>query len=173
MTPDADDDALERIASHVERSGDGRRGGMANVTNRRRRVRSGQLSLDEALIALFIGAMNANDHVAPDEAERAHHLIWSTRRFRRKSGDTVGKLIQDMRTVVEESNARTVIGRATKAIPARLRLSAFAVVADLLLADGKLEAPERRFLRGLGSELKLDHDSARQIIDVVVLKNQL
>jgi hypothetical protein len=29
-----------------------------------------------ALLALFIGAMNANGHVAREELERAHHLIW-------------------------------------------------------------------------------------------------
>jgi len=127
---------------------------MANVTNRRRRIRSGQLSLDEALIALFIGAMNANNHVAPDEAARAHHLIWSTRRFRRKSGETVGKLIEDMRELVGQSDARVVVERAAKAIPARLRSPAFAVLVDLLLADGKLEGGERRFLRELGSNLK-------------------
>jgi len=51
-----------------------------------------RLDLDEALIALFIGAMNANDHVAREELARAHHLIWSTKRFRRKSGETVGRL---------------------------------------------------------------------------------
>lgn len=147
---------------------------MADVTGRRRNhQRSGSLTLDEALIALFIGAMNANGHVAPDEAARAHHLIWSTRRFRRKSGDTVGKLIENMRALLDESGAPAVITRATKAIPARVRPSAFAVVADLLLADGKLEGAERRFLRELGSELKIDQDTAREIVDVVVLKNQI
>ena len=80
----------------------------------------GTLGLDEALIALFIGAMNANDHVAADEASRAHHLIWSTRRFRRKSGETVGRLIEQMREFVATSHARVVVQRATKAIPARL-----------------------------------------------------
>jgi hypothetical protein len=125
------------------------------------------------LIALFIGAMNANDHVAPDEAERAHHLIWSTRRFRRRSGDAVGKLIDDMRSHAEQSDAGAVMDRATKAIPARLRPSAFALVADLLLADGRLDARERKFLERLGSELKLDRESVRQIIEVVLLKNRL
>jgi hypothetical protein len=57
------------------------------------RPRPKRLELDEALIALFIGAMNANDHVAREELARAHHLIWSTKRFRRKSGETVGRLI--------------------------------------------------------------------------------
>jgi hypothetical protein len=59
------------------------------ATKAPRAVRS--LDLDEALIALFIGAMDANRHVARDELARAHHLIWSTRRFRRKSGETVGR----------------------------------------------------------------------------------
>jgi tellurite resistance protein len=147
---------------------------MANTPKRRRRnLPSSQLTLDEALIALFIGAMNANDHVAADEAARAHNLIWSMRRFRRKSGETVGRLIEDMRDFVATSDARVVVQRASKAIPVRLRSSAFAVLVDLLLADGKLEGKERRFLRELGSDLKLKPETVQQILDVVVIKNQL
>jgi hypothetical protein len=63
--------------------------------------------------------------------------------------------------------------RAARTIPARLRASAFAVVADLLLADGKLESSERRFLERLGADLKLDPDAARGIVGVVVIKNSL
>lgn len=146
---------------------------MAKRTRSRRNLRTAALTLDEGLITLFIEAMNANEHVAPDEAARAHHLIWSTRRFRRKSGDTVGKLIQDMRGIVDGSDASTMIARATKAVPARLRSSTFAVIADLLLADGKLEGPERRFLERLRSELKLDQDAAQRIVDVILVKNRL
>lgn len=147
---------------------------MAKVTSRRRaQQRTGKLTLDQAIVALFIAAMNANDHVAPAEAARAHHLIWSTRRFRRKSGDVVGRMIEDMRRLVEESDPAAVIDRATKSIPTRLRLPAFAVVADLLLADGKLERAERRFLERLAVDMKLDPDFARGVTGVVVIKNQL
>jgi tellurite resistance protein len=141
---------------------------------RRSRKASGNaLELDQALIALFIGAMSANDHVAPDEAARAHHLIWSTRRFRRKSGETVGKLIDDMRALLEERDPAAVMELAAKAIPARLRPSAFAVLADLLLADGKMDAQERRFLQRVGLELKMDRETVRQVVEVVLLKNRL
>lgn len=147
---------------------------MKTVTRTSRRsARRDALSVDEALIALFIGGMNANDHVAPDEAARARHLIWSTRRFRRKSGETVGRLIEEMRSFVGESDTRVVITRAAKSIPARRRSSAFAVLVDLLLADGKLEGKERRFLRELGSDLKLMPAMVQAILDVVVVKNQL
>lgn len=140
---------------------------------RGRSAGAGSLSLDQALIALCIGAMNANDHVAPSEAARAHHLIWSTRRFRRKSGETVGSLIEDMRALVEDSDPHVVVERAARAIPARLRPPAFALLADLLLADGTLEPRERRFLRDLGAALKLHPEQAARIVEVVVLKNRL
>ena len=140
-----------------------------------RRSRLGQITLEpnQAIIALLIGARNANRQVAPDEAGRAHHLIWSTRRFRRKSGATVGKLIEDMRTLLEERDADTVMEVAAKAIPARLRPSVFAVLVDLLFADGKMDAQERRFLQSIGSRLKLEPETVRQIVAVVLLKNQL
>ncbi|MGE3512581.1 MAG: tellurite resistance TerB family protein [Vicinamibacterales bacterium] len=137
------------------------------------RTASSRLTLDEALIALFLAAMNANDHVAVDEAARAHHLIWSTRRFRDRAGEMVGRLIERMRRLVEASDPPAVIKRAARSIPARLRPSAFAVVVDLLLADGTLERRERRFLQQLGAELKLAPDMVDRIMKVVALKNAL
>jgi len=44
---------------------------------------------------------------------------------------------------------------------------------DLSLADGKLEGKERRFLRELGSDLKLKRETVEQILDILVVKNQL
>lgn len=130
-----------------------------------------RLGVDDALLALLIGAMNANDHVSPEEGARAHHIIWSMRRFRRKSGETVERGIEQMHALIEEHGAPQVVAAAARALPARLRESAFAVAADLVLADGKLEGPERRYLLTLGKDLDLDGRSARNILDVMVIKN--
>jgi tellurite resistance protein len=131
------------------------------------------LEPDEALIALFIGAMDANGHVAREELARAHHLIWSTRRFRRKSGETVGRLIDRMKRILEQHDRAAVMERAAKAIPQRLRPSAYAIVADLLLADGKIDAQERRFLQRLASSFGIDASEAAGVIDVMLVKNHL
>jgi tellurite resistance protein len=149
-------------------------GGMGQPKARtRQRPRARKLQLDEALIALFIGAMNANDHVSREELARAHHLIWSARRFRRKSGDTVNRLVDRMKTLVEEGEPAAVITTATKAIPRRLRPSAFAVVADLLLADGRIDARERAFLRRLALDLQIDSDVAHDVVEAMLVKNLL
>ena len=131
----------------------------------------GRLRVDAALLALLIGAMNANDHVSPEEGARAHHIIWSMRRFRRKSGETVGRAIEQMRELIEKHGAPPVIAAAAHALPPRLRERAFAVAADLVLADGKLEGAERRFLVRLGLHLHLDEKTTRRILDVIAIKN--
>lgn len=130
------------------------------------------LTADEAFIALFIAAMHANDHMSAAEGARAHHLIWSMKRFRRKSGETVGRGIERMRQFVSEHGSVTVIAAAARAIPARLRLPAFALTADLLLADGTIEPTERRFLDELAADLRLDIGAARQIVGAMLVKNQ-
>ena len=137
------------------------------------RPRPKRFELDEALIALFIGAMNANDHVAREELARAHHLIWSTKRFRRKSGETVGRLIDRMKRLVEEEEPSTVMDAAARGIPARLRPSAFAIVADLLLADGKIDARERTFLRRLAVNFNIRARVASQVIEAMLVKNHI
>ena len=144
-----------------------------NTTKTHLRQSVKKLKLDEALIALFIGAMNANGHVAREELARAHHLIWSTRRFRRKSGETVGRLIDRMKSLLEVREAGVVMDVAARTIPSRLRPSAFALVADLLLADGKIEPQERRFLQRLAANFKIDTRMASQAIGVMVAKNHL
>ena len=140
---------------------------------KRVRPRLERLELDAALIALFMGAMEANDHVAREELARAHHLIWSTKRFRRKSGETVGRLIQRMKRLLEEQEPSAVMEAAARSIPAKLRPSAFAIVADLLLADGKIDARERKFLRRLAVDFNIRAGVASQVIEAMLVKNHL
>ena len=132
-----------------------------------------EAQLDRALITLFIGAVDANGHVSAHEAARAHHLIWSTRRFRRRSGEVVGRLIQQVRAEFDRRTHAEVVAAATARIPAALRKPAFAIVADLVLDDGRINPQESRFLQRLATELRLKPAVTRQVIAVMLLKNRL
>lgn len=145
----------------------------AGGTRRARPAAGRALSEDEGLVALVIAAMNANDHVSAAEGARAHNLIWSTRRFRRRDGDRLGRLIDRMRTIVEDEEPEVVIAKSARAISARLRPAAFALVTDLLLVDGTMDRKERRFLERLGQSLRLDAGRVARIIEVIRLKNRL
>lgn len=131
-----------------------------------------KLKSDEAILACLIAAMDANDHISREELTRAHHLIWSMRRFRRRSGEAVARDIERMRSHVEQRGPRRVIADGARSISTRLRPSVFAVAADLVLADGTLDASERQFLGRLAAALRLDAAIAERIQDVMLVKNR-
>jgi uncharacterized tellurite resistance protein B-like protein len=132
-----------------------------------------RLTLDQAFVALLIATMEANQHTSPEEAARAHHIIWSMKRFRRKSGETVGRLIDDMRNLVEAHGALSVVAAAAGAIPTGRRSAAFALASDLILADGRIEPAERRFLKRLGDDLELDRDEREHLLNAMLVKNSV
>jgi tellurite resistance protein len=127
--------------------------------------------VDDAFIAILIGAMDANRHVSREEAARAHHIIWSMKRFRRKSGDRVNRTIEKMRSLIESEGASSVIAAATRVIPEDLREAALAVSADLVLADGTIEPAERRFLSTLASHLAVHPRARDRLIQAMLVKN--
>lgn len=131
----------------------------------------GRLDADDAFIAVLIGAMDASGHVSAEEAARAHNIIWSTRRFRRRDGDDVGRRIEHTKTLIEQHGVSPVIEAGARKIPPRLRPAAFAVAADLVLVDGRMERAEGRFLRQLGSDLGLRSEVAKNILAVLRIKN--
>lgn len=131
----------------------------------------GRLDADDAFIAVLIGAMDASGHVSAEEAARAHNIIWSTRRFRHRDGDDVGRRIERTKTLIEQHGVSPVIEAGARKIPPRLRPAAFAVAADLVLVDGRMERAEGRFLRQLGSDLGLRSEVAKNILTVLRIKN--
>jgi tellurite resistance protein len=139
----------------------------------RRPARLKALTLDQAIIAILIGSMMANDNVAPEESERAHHITWSMRRFRRRSGDTVGRLIQGVRERIVAEGPTAVVQQASKIIPASMRPSVLAVTADLVLVDGTLQRQERQFLSELSRQLKIAPAVSLQILKAISIKNAI
>jgi hypothetical protein len=65
-----------------------------------------------------------------------------------------------MRTRVEQHGAIAVLEAGARSIPRRLRPSAFALAADLVFADGKIDRSEQQFLDRLASDLQLDRGTA-------------
>jgi len=137
----------------------------------RRSHTGARLDADVALIALLIAATDASGHTSAEEEARAYHIIWSMRRFRSRSGDAVRRRIARVQGLIKERGASSVIEAAARQIPARLRRAAFAVAADLVLVDGRLQRSEERFLGRLAADLGLDRETATRILDVIRIKN--
>jgi uncharacterized tellurite resistance protein B-like protein len=78
-----------------------------------------------------------------------------------------------MKRLLEEHEPSAVMEAAARAIPAKLRPSAFAMVADLLLADGKIDTRERKFLQRLAVNFNIRARVASHVIEAMLVKNHL
>ncbi len=121
---------------------------------------------------MLIGATEANHHTSVAEAARAQHIVLSTRSLRRKRGDASGRVIAQMKALVDTHGALAVVTAACRSLPPAARAPAFAVVADLVLVDGRLDAAERDFLHGVSADLGLDRERAEAITEVMRLRNR-
>src|SRR5688572_22621175 len=119
---------------------------VATQSRKRRSGAGAKLEADDAFMALLIAAVDASGHASADEKARAHNVIWSTRRFRYRSGDAVTRRIARMQMLISERGVSSVIETAARQIPRRLRRAAFAIAADLVLVDGRMQRSEERFL---------------------------
>jgi tellurite resistance protein len=135
--------------------------------------RRGRLTLDHAILAVPMAAMDANRHVSPEEAARAHHIIWSTRRFRRRSGEAVDRLVGIVKDRFERDGTAAVLSEVARIVPARLRAPLFAVAVDVMLVDTRLERAERAFLRQLAAALRVRPAQAEAIVKVILTKNSV
>lgn len=99
-------------------------------------MRRPRLSVNEALIAMMIVAMEADGHAAPQEAERAERVIRRLPRFRREGRDRTGRAIARMKAFAERHDPSDVIMAAARAIPARSRRVALNAVMDITAARG-------------------------------------
>jgi uncharacterized tellurite resistance protein B-like protein len=144
---------------------------MPRTSTHARRRSLPRLSTDQAFIALLIGAMEANQHTSPEEAARAQHIVQSMRRYRRR-GAVAGRLIAKMKELVEAHGALAVVAAACRAIPKPSQSAAFAVVADLVLVDGRIEPAERDFLYGVAADLELDRRRVAAMIELLRIKNR-
>lgn len=139
----------------------------------RSQKKPGRLTQDQAVIAVLIAAMDANQHVSREEAWRAHHLIWSMRRFRRQPGEKVDRLIGVVRDRMQRFGPSVVLDEAALTLDARLRLPVFAVAVDLMLADAALERSERTFIKRLGATLDIRPRDADAIVRAMLMKNDV
>lgn len=142
-----------------------------STSKKRAAPKRGRLTEDQAMIAILIGAMDANQHISREEAWRAHHIIWSMRRFRNQPGEKVDRLIDGVRRRMEKFGKDAVLREAARTLPARVRPAAFAVAVDLMLADARLERAERAFIERLATELRVRPELADQLVRAMLIKN--
>jgi tellurite resistance protein len=135
------------------------------------RAGAGDLSPQEAFVALLIASARADGSVSVHEANRIEHVVGGMKLFRGQSHEQLQKVFATAAERVSTHGVASVVPAAVAIIPKELRDTTFAVAIDLMLSDGRLSPKEEAFVEELRTLLNVERDAAARIVDVLLIKN--
>lgn len=126
-----------------------------------------------AFAAIVVGAFNADGRSTPDELRRANEIFGSIKLFKQPPSEPVETIVGRVLHLFETQGAADVATLAARSLPEDLRLPAFTIAVDLVLADGDASPEERAFIDNLQSLLRISDADATKIVDVIIIKNSV
>lgn len=115
----------------------------------------------------------AADGVLEQEEQLA--LVTTLSRMKLYSGlnnRQVGNVFEKLIKIARSEGIDVLIQRSAEATPANLKQTAFAVAADLIMADGHIAGEEKKFLEKIQKNLNVDDATAVKIVEVIEIKNR-
>jgi uncharacterized tellurite resistance protein B-like protein len=123
----------------------------------------------EAWIYVMYGCIAADGNVSEAETDKLCQLVVSKTFF--EDHDVV-PYYQNAMYVHEQTGSKELICNAAERITIKSRPTLFALVMDLLLADGILGEKEQEIAEYLATAIQLDKETAEKIVEVMLIRNK-
>lgn len=130
------------------------------------------LTTEEAFAVVLLVAMAADGHVSDEERREFGAIVNRVKLYRAMNGDQFAAMMDKLEGLLHREGAERLLDRAAQGLPEELRETAFALAADLVLADGSVETEERHLLEALQARLGLPAPTALKIVEVLLVKNR-
>jgi uncharacterized tellurite resistance protein B-like protein len=138
----------------------------------RRGGRLSELGPAEAFAAIAMISVAADGYVDELEINNLTNIISRMQLFRSYPSDVLSRLLDKLGATLQKHGSNALLESAVLALPEELRETAFAVVTDIVLADGEITEEEEDLLNKLYEELDLTKEKALTIIQVMLIKNK-
>jgi uncharacterized tellurite resistance protein B-like protein len=131
-----------------------------------------RLSLPEAYAAVLVAAISADGSFGVDEANRLKTILSTSRLFEEAVQARDVDVVERALNLLTDHGVVAVLEACGAAITPELRPTVFAVAADLVLADGRVDGREKAFVDQLQAALPVDDATAVKIVEVLIIKNR-
>lgn len=130
------------------------------------------LSPAEAFAAIALAAI-ASDGYLDDEGTRSISAILSGMKlFKSYPNDVMVRMFDTILGNIRREGINSLFNAAKESLSPEMREAAFAVATDLVLAGGVVTIEEQDFLNDLYQALGISSDIAKQIVEVMMIKNR-
>lgn len=131
-----------------------------------------KLTPQDAFAGILMCATACDGHIADDEAQSLGTTLVRMKLYQRQSEKQFGQMLEKLYGSIKKRGVEEMVNNCAAALPAELRDVAFCNACDIVLADGTLEQDERDFIHQLQAKLAIPNDRAREIVEIMVVKNK-
>lgn len=127
----------------------------------------GALEPHEATIALLLLAMSSDGSVQQQEGKKLYQILARVPFLPHLSDQQFEKLRKKIRLHKAEHDRQWLLAEAARCLPAHARPASYALVLEMVMADGVLHRDEQNFLQDLQRALGLPGSVQRKIYQAV------
>ena len=131
-----------------------------------------KLNEPEAFAAVAVAAIASDGNISPEEVQHTVANLSTLQLFRGYNIRDLGKTLDKVADLLRRRGPAPLIEAVKVTLSQEHLETAFFIAADLVLADGVVEAEEKKFLEELQRTLQIDDATALKIVDVVIIKNR-
>lgn len=122
----------------------------------------------EAWVSIMYACMAVDGEISDIEIDKMCELLIGKKIFHNKD---IADYYQPVMKAHNLAGSRSMIDNSVSLIEETNRPTLFTLTMEILLADGILGENEIKIAEYLSTALKLEHDLAKKIVDVMLIKN--
>jgi hypothetical protein len=130
------------------------------------------LNPTEAFAVIVLMATAPDGYLSVDQENFITCVLSRMKLFKSYPHETMKSLFEKILSVLQGDNFNSLFNVAKDSLSPELREAAFAVAADLIIAEGLLPEEEKNFLNDLYQALGVSSEIAVQIMQVILIKNR-
>ena len=126
----------------------------------------------EAFAVIVLVATASDGYLSVEQANSITYVLSPMKLFKSYPHEMMNKLFEKILGILQGDGFNALFNAAKDSLSQDLRKTAFAVAADLILAEGILAEEEKNFLNDLYQALGVSSEIAIQIMQVMLIKNR-
>ncbi len=131
----------------------------------------GKLYVNDALLTIAVWAAGVDKEYSPEETDRIVALALTNKMFRNEA-ETVKKRVFHFVNSISAGDRQVALDRAVHSLPTEMKETAFALAAEVIMADGVLPDDSAEVIRKLAVKLSVESGITAEIIKVMAIRNR-
>ena len=131
-----------------------------------------KLTEAEGMAGIALAAIASDGMITEEEAAGLGTSLSRMKLYQGMGNRDVNKIFEKLIKVARNDGVDKLIEMSSTTIRPELKQTAFALAADLLMADGNVAPEEKKFLEKIQKNLDVHDDVAVKIVEVIAIKNR-